>query len=133
MTCVASPGTTDDKPTNGHSQVEVYVWNLRGGPGEGGPSREEPGIEGGCVDTAPSVGCFGDRHEESFRTLVAKLNALFVTLLVEIDSPFLVFIKTKQKPPREKPTGHGFACHAAVRVTVALFQKKRCFLCFPSL
>lgn len=56
--------------------------------------------------------------------------ALNVTLLIEIDRLFHLFVKTKQNSQRERPTRPGFACHT--RATVVVFQKIRCFLCFPS-
>lgn len=49
------------------------------------------------MDAAPSVGCSWDRHKEGFLDTGGQTEiALNVTLLIEIDLPFYLFVKTKQ-------------------------------------
>lgn len=121
-----------------NKQMDVAKWKFMFGVCGVGQGREDPqerslDLKAAAWTQRPLSAALGTDPRKVFEHWWPdRPHLMFVTLLIEIDSPFLLFIKTKQKPQREKPTRHGFACHATVCVTVAVFQKKHCFLCFPS-
>lgn len=131
MTYMASRGTTGDnkrKENNGPSQVDILFGICQVGQGREAP-LEEPGMIEAAWMQHPLSAALGTDTRKVFDTGGQTEIALNVTLLIEIDRPFHLFVKTKQNKTKllTGKADQTWVCrpHCA---TVVVFQKTRCFL-----
>lgn len=96
---MASRGTTGDnkrKENNGPSQVDILFGICQVGRGREAPLEEEPGMNAAAWMQRPLSAALRTDTRKVFDTGGQTEIALNVTLLIEIDRPFHLFVKTKQ-------------------------------------
>lgn len=103
---MASRGTTGDnkrKENNGPSQVDILFGICQVGQGREAP-LEEPGMKEAAWMQHPLSAALGTDTRKVFVTGGQTEIALNVTLLIETDRPFHLFVTTKQN---KTPNGKG--------------------------